>query len=285
MLQQTDRLALAVPDADKAAAGLNKIFDSIVVGDIKDNEANARRVTLQWGCDQLELFEPKGSGPVADFISSGKRGIFAGGFALQDPAAVAENFEKAGIKVCQQGDRFVVYPQDLRGTGVILSPSADREHRTGLMDRIWQITYTVPDLDAGVAFYSKLYGIEEAMTNHYSSKLWGYHAAITWFEAYKGAPLDSLAYLDPFENGKAAGRFLAKTKGVGGIYMATVHTPDLPEIKRRIDTSGGGWEGTANEALGFIHPRRTFGLLLGVTYFDNIDARRPTPEEPDAWNH
>ena len=59
MLQQTDRLALAVPDADKAAAGLNKIFDSIVVGDIKDNEANARRVTLQWGCDQLELFEPQ----------------------------------------------------------------------------------------------------------------------------------------------------------------------------------------------------------------------------------
>ena len=103
LLHQTDRLALAVPDADKAAAGLNKIFDSIVVGDIKDNEANARRVTLQWGCDQLELFEPKGSGPVADFISSGKRGIFAGGFALQDPAAVAEKIEKAGIKVCQQG--------------------------------------------------------------------------------------------------------------------------------------------------------------------------------------
>ena len=285
MLQQTDRLALAVTDVDEAASSLNNIFDSVVVDDTKDNEANARRVTLQWGCDQLELLEPKGPGPVADFISSGKRGIFAGGFTLKDPASVAARIENAGIKVTQQGDRFVVYPEDLRGTGVILSPIASREQRIGLMDKIWQITYTVPDLDAGVAFYSDLFGIEEEMTNLYSSELWGYHAAITWFEARKGAPLDSLEYLDPYENDKAAGRFLAKTNGIGGIYMATVHTPDLPEIKRRIEATGGGWEGTPNGALGFIHPRRTFGLLLGVTYFDNINARRPTPEEPEAWNH
>ena len=95
MLQQTDRLALAVTDADEAATSLNKIFDSVVIDDIADTEANARRVTLQWGCDQLELFEPKGSGPVADFIDSGKRGIFAGGFALKNPAALAERMDKA----------------------------------------------------------------------------------------------------------------------------------------------------------------------------------------------
>ena len=126
MLKQTDRLALAVTDADEAATSFKKIFDSVVIDDISDKEANARRVTLQWGCDQLELFEPRGSGPVADFINSGKRGIFAGGFALKDPAALAERIDKAGIKVHQQGDRFVVYPKDLRGTGVILSPIASR---------------------------------------------------------------------------------------------------------------------------------------------------------------
>ena len=285
MLKQTDRLALAVTDVDEAATSFKKIFDSVVIDDISDKEANARRVTLQWGCDQLELFEPRRSGPVADFINSGKRGIFAGGFALKDPAALAERIDKAGIKVHQQGDRFVVYPKDLRGTGVILSPIASREQRVGLMDKIWQITYTVPDLDSGVAFYSNLFGVEDALTNRYSSELWGYHAAITWFEASKGAPLDSLEYLDPYEKSKAAGRFLAKTKGIGGIYMATVHTPDLPEIKHRVEVTGGGWEGAANGAMGFIHPRRTFGLLLCVTYFDYIDVRRPNPEEPDAWNH
>ncbi|HJN49607.1 MAG: hypothetical protein QGI68_06150 [Pseudomonadales bacterium] len=62
MLQQTDRLALAVPDADQAAAGINAIFDSVIIDDSIDQAANARRVTLQWGHGQLELFEPKGDG-------------------------------------------------------------------------------------------------------------------------------------------------------------------------------------------------------------------------------
>lgn len=285
MLQQTDRLALAVPNADQAASGLNAIFDSVVVADTVDTDANARRITLQWGCDQLELFEPKGPGPVADFVENGKIGLFAGGFALDDPASVAARIEQAGIRVTQQGDRFVVYPQDLRGTGVILSPTAKREERVGLMDKIWQITYTVPDLDESVAFYSNLFGVENDLTNLYTSEVWGYHAAITWFEAKKGAPLDSLEYLDPYQHEKAAGRFLAKTNGIGGIYMSTAHTPDLPEIKARVEATGGGWEGAPKGSLGFIHPRRTFGLLLGITYFDSIDGRRPTPEEPDAWDH
>lgn len=284
MLEQTDRLALAVPNADEAAAGLNAIFDSVVVDDTVDTDANARRITLQWGYDQLELYEPKGAGPVADFINAGKRGLFAGGYALADPSAVAARIEQAGIKVTQQGDRFVVYPEDLRGTGVILSPIAERE-RVGLMDKIWQITYTVPDLDEGVAFYSDLFGVENKLTNLSTSEVWGYHAAITWFDARKGAGLDSLEYLDPYEHEKAAGRFLARTEGVGGIYMASAHTDDLPLIRERIISTGGGWEGSPNSSTGFIHPRRTFGLLLAVMYYDEFDARRPTPENPDAWNH
>ena len=68
MLERTDRLALAVRDADEAAISLNTIFDSVVVDDSEDVTANARRVTLQWGYDQLELYEPNGPGPVANFI-------------------------------------------------------------------------------------------------------------------------------------------------------------------------------------------------------------------------
>lgn len=285
MIVEADRLALAVPNADEAAAGFNAIFDSVVVADAVDNDANARRVTLQWGHDQLELYEPKGPGPVADFVTGGKRGLFAGGVALADPAAVAARIESAGIKVTQQEDRFVVYPEDLRGTGMILSPIVERE-RVGLMDRIWQITYTVPDLEESIAFYSHLLGIEEKLTNRYTSKIWGYHGAITWFDAHKGAGLDSLEYLEPFDHEKAAGRFLDKTDGIGGIYMASVHSDDLPLIKERVMSTGGGWQKSPNPvSTGFIHPRRTSGLLLGVMYYHEFDARRPTPENPESWNH
>jgi len=283
MLEQTDRVALAVPNAKQAAAGLNAIFDSVIVDDAVDADAGARRITLQWGRNQLELYEPKEEGPVANFIDQGKRGLFAGGFASSNPAAVAARLEQAGVKVTQQGDRFVVYPHDLTGTGVIVSPIEDRE-RVGLSDRIWQITYTVSNLNQNVERYRALFGIEDHFTNYYDSALWGYHAAITWFDARKGAGLDSLEFLEPFEHEKAAGRFLARTHGVGGIYMASVHTDDLAIIRERINATGGGWDGPSEgNATGFIHPRRTFGLLLAVCNYDQFDVRRPTPENPDAW--
>lgn len=284
MLEQTDRVALAVPDATKAAEDLNALFDSVIVDDSMDKDANARRITLQWGYDQLELFEPAGPGPVADFVGAGKRGLFAGGYAARDPAAVAARIEQAGIRVVQQGDRFMVYPTDLRGMGVILSPIVEHE-RVGLMERIWQITYTVPDLEEGVAFFGDLLGINDMLTNRYTSDMWGYHAAITWYDARKGAPLDSLEYLDPFEQEKSAARFLTKTDGIGGIYMASSHSDARPQIRERVVQSGGGWDGEADATIGFIHPRRTHGLLLAVCDFDALDARRPTPEEPDAWDH
>ena len=284
MLEQTDRLALAVRDADEAASSLNMIFDSVVVDDSIDVIANARCVTLQWGYDQLELYEPTGPGPVASFISSGKRGIFAGGFALKEPSILAEKIKQAGIKVNQQQDRFIIYPEDLRGTGVILSPIRDRE-KVGLIDNIWQITYTIPNLDEGLNFYRELFSIQDTLTTYYKSKIWGYDGAITWFDPRKGAPLDSLEYLNPYEHEKAAGRFLAKTENVGGIYMASVHTDDLPVVRERVLKTGGGWQESPNAvSTGFIHPKRTYGLLLGVMYYHEFDERRPTLDHPNSWD-
>lgn len=61
MLERTDRLALAGPEAAPAVETFEPIFDCEVVGDARDREAGARRVTLQWGRDP-ESFEPTGPG-------------------------------------------------------------------------------------------------------------------------------------------------------------------------------------------------------------------------------
>ena len=132
MLERTDRIALAVADVEPAIESYRVIFDAEVAGDEKDAAAGARRVTLQWGRDQVELYEPTGDGPVARFLAAGRRGLFAGGFASADPAALAARLESAGARVHEQGpERFCVYPEDLDGTGVILTRSAERE-RVGL---------------------------------------------------------------------------------------------------------------------------------------------------------
>jgi catechol 2,3-dioxygenase-like lactoylglutathione lyase family enzyme len=273
MLERTDRLALAVPGADEAAATYQRIFDTVIVGDEQDAEANARRVTLQWGRDQLELFQPTGPGPVADFLASGRRGLFAGGFSAPDPGVIAARLERAGVRVHQQSaDRFVVFQHDLDGTGIIISKTASHQ-RVGLADRIWQITFAVQDLEAAIGRYSQLLGLEDVFTNRYQSELYGYDGAITWFDARRGGRLDSLEYIQPTDPAKAAGRFVAKNGN--GIYMASIETNDIPAIRERITSTGPGWDPT--DFGGFIHPLRLHGLLLALVTYEDWDSRRPLP--------
>ncbi len=273
MLERTDRMALAVRDAEAVSESFRRIFETRVAADQKDPLLGARRLTLAFGRDQVELLEPQGAGPVADFLGAGRSGAFAGGFALPDPASAAARLERAGVRVHAQGpQRFLVLPADLAGTGVILSRAEARDP-TGLCDKIWQITYTVPRLREAVGRYSDLLGLSDRFTNFYDSALYGYTGAITWFDAREGAPLDSLEYLEPTEPEKAAGRFLSRNGS--GIYMASIESNEIPEIQRRVTSSGPGWQGT--DFGGFIHPRRLGGLLLGLVTFEGWNAHRPLP--------
>lgn len=173
LLERTDRIALAVKEATPAIETYARIFDTQVVDNRHDRQAGARRVTLQWGRDQLELFEPAGPGPAADFIDRGRRGLFLGGFSLADPAALAAHLEHEGVRVLDQGgDRFVVFPQDRDGTGVILSKRVERE-RVGLNDKIWQITYAVTDRASSIAKYDRLFKTSGMFTNLYVSERFG----------------------------------------------------------------------------------------------------------------
>jgi hypothetical protein len=274
MLERTDRLALAVPNVEVASATFRSLFDCEIVGDESDPAAVARRVTLAWGRDLLELFEPRGPGPVADFLTAGRRGIFAGGFALRDPAKLAAHLARDGIPVhAQDGDRYAVFPADFMGTGVILSP-LDERPRVGLADKIWQITYAVADLDEAVSCYGERLGIAELFTNYYQHHGFGYKGAIAWFDARAHGLLDSLEYLEPADPDKAVARFVQRQGA--GIYMASVLVDDLAALERRVQAGGPGWEGSRGFG-GFIHPRRLHGLLLGVTTYEIWNPQRPLP--------
>jgi catechol 2,3-dioxygenase-like lactoylglutathione lyase family enzyme len=274
MLERTDRLALAVPDAEAATSTFRDLFDCEIAGDESDPAAGARRVTLTFGRDVLELFEPRGSGPVADFLSAGRRGIFAGGFALKDPAKLAARLARQGIPVhAQDRDRYVVFPADLMGTGVILAPCEERP-RIGLADKIWQITYAVPDLEEAIAAYGARLGIGELFTNRYTHRGFGYEGAIAWFDARAQGRLDSLEYLEPSDPDKAVARFVQRQGA--GIYMASIEVSDPAALEARVRAAGPGWDGATGFG-GFIHPRRLHGLLLGVTTYEIWNKQRPLP--------
>lgn len=277
MLERTDRIALAVPDAEAAIEDYRVLFDAEVADDRKDAEAGARRVTLGFGEDEVEIYQPLGDGPAADFVRSGRRGLFAGGFSLADPGALAARMEKTGVRVHEQGpDRFCVYPGNLDGIGVILSRRTERE-RVGLADKIWQITYAVPKLAPAVQRMSELFGVGECFTNYYESEHFGYDGAITRFEARDGGLLDSLEYLEPTDPDKNVARFVGRHGA--GTYMASIEAqPDaIAELERRVVSTGGGWDGNGRAA--FIHPRRLAGWLVGIVTFDDWNAHRPLPPE------
>ncbi len=274
MLERTDRIALAVKECAPAIDTFAHIFDTKVVDDRPDAEAGARRVTLQWGHDQLELFEPIGPGPVADFLEQGRRGLFLGGFSLADPATLAAHLVSQGVRVHDQGgERFVVFPADLGGLGVVLTKRIERE-RVGLNGKIWQITYAVTNLREAVGTYNRLFRIGDMFTNFYVSDRYGYDGAITWFDARDRGLLDSLEYLEPTDPNAAVARFVRKCGS--GIYMASIESDDIEEIRRRVTSTGPGWDGSDNFG-GFIHPLRLHGLLLGLTTFERWNAQRPLP--------
>jgi hypothetical protein len=277
MLERIDRLALAVHDASVAAQDFAAIFDSEIVSIQSDVQVGAMRTTLQWGQDQIELLEPTGDGAVARFMQAGRSGIFAGGFALADPSALVARLRDQLVVHEQVGGRFVILPEDLGGTGVILAPRVERE-RVGLNDKIWQLTYALPELGPAVARYTGLFGLHDDYTNYYTSDTFGYEGAITWFDARDGGLLDSLEYLEPNDPTKAVARFVRRNGT--GIYMASIETDAIPEIKARVTATGDGWQGT--DFGGFIHPKRLHGLLLALVTYKDWNARRPLPEAPAA---
>ncbi|PZC44393.1 MAG: hypothetical protein DK306_001857 [Chloroflexi bacterium] len=285
MLRRTDRLALAVPDRHVAAEAFAQLYDAAPVDDAMDPVFNAHRLTLGWGQDQLELLEPAGDGPVQAFLAENRRGIFAGGVAADDPAAVAAGMQTMGVRVQADGpDRFAVTPQDGNGVAIIISKHAEREI-VGLDTKLWQITYAVPDLEPAIAHYLPLLGMDAMYTYRYASERFGYDGAITWFDSARDGLLDSLEYLDANDPEKAVARFLAK---VGqGIYMASIETGPgaLDELRTRVTSTGPGWDGSTDDILGFIHPLRQHGLLLAAVDSAAWHERRLLPGDPESAPH
>ena len=295
MVEHTDRIALAVKDRKEAAKTYERFFDAKVIDDVDDKLLGARRLTMQWGRDIIELLEPTGdSGPVGEFLREGKRGVFFGGYSLAEPAKLAAHLENQGIKVHEQGaDRFVVLPRDIYGTGLILSKSVERE-RVGLMDSIFQVTYVVKNQLEAKEKYTKIFKLEDRYTRFVASQRYGYMQCNIWLDPqFKNTKtdgridgieiLEGVPYKDPvnsrlgpdnIEESQAVVRFTERNGE--GIYLICVITDDAREIIQRIMPSS---QRPLDHAFrDFIHPRHLHGLFLMITTYDVWN--QPKPPQP-----
>lgn len=295
MLEHTDRVALAVKDRKAAAETYAHIFDAKVIDDVDDALLGAKRLTMQWGRDQIEFLEPTGEpGPVEEFLREGKRGVFLGGYSMADPAALAAHIEKQGFPVHQSGpDRFVILPKDFFGTGVVLSKRVEHE-RVGLMDSIFQTTYVVKDQLAAKEKYTRLFKLEDRYSRFVASERYGYMQCNIWLDRHfkndctdglidaiellEGVPYKNLSNSrlgpDNIEESQAVVRFTERSGE--GIYLISVISDDAREIVRRIMPDSP--RPADHQFRDFMHPRHLHGMFLLVTTYQVWN--QPKPPQP-----
>ena len=123
MLKRVDRVQIAVGNAASAAQVIGKIFGAEALRQDEVAVLGARRVTVQAGTSIIELLEPSGSGPVADFVSRWGSGLFAAGLSVADVDATAKRLEDRYCLHIVQLAGFAGSPARANASGAILQPA------------------------------------------------------------------------------------------------------------------------------------------------------------------
>ena len=91
MLTEIDRVLLATPDAEAAAAKWRERLDAVEISRDALPSLGARRITMRAGTSDIELLEPDGVGAIETALKRrGRAHLYAAGAASPDPAVVAE---------------------------------------------------------------------------------------------------------------------------------------------------------------------------------------------------
>jgi hypothetical protein len=242
----------------------------------------ARRTTLRAGTGEVELLEPAGSGPVADFAATAKGGLFAAGVATPDLPSLRAHLERQGITAVEEGGQLFVPPESLGlpGLRLVISEAVDRP-AAGLLRFLYEVTYLTADAARDTARFAQVFALDAANFAPIRSEEFGYDGTLALFGPDR---LDRLEIITPFDPIKTMGRFFAR-RGPS-LYMCYGEADDLGAVRARLlEHAPHDWTGPAAPAVPdnlFIHPRALSGMMVGVsrTTFAWIWSGRPERVEP-----
>jgi 4-hydroxyphenylpyruvate dioxygenase-like putative hemolysin len=277
MLKRVDRVQIAVPDAAAAARTIGKIFGSETLGQDEVAALGARRTTVQAGISLIELLEPKGQGPVSEFVQRWGRGLFAAGFSVVDIEAAAQRLKGAGAAFTAAGGQLFVEPSATLGMRVVLSAHQERAP-VGLIKWIYEVTNVIGSWQVATERYTKLFGLTPSRFVPITSQDFGYTGSLLMFDA--PARLDRIELAQITEPEKAMGRFHSKRGD--SLYMFFVETDDVPAVAARLETLGARFSAERRDLAGlagvFIHPTAFCGVLVGVSRTENAWLWSGDPE-------
>ena len=82
MLERVDRMLVAVRDRARASRTFERLLGAVPDREEASEYLGARCSVLRIGESELELCEPAGPGPVADFVGRWGEGLFAAGASI-----------------------------------------------------------------------------------------------------------------------------------------------------------------------------------------------------------
>ncbi len=264
MLTRVDRVQLVVPNRGAAATAFRRLLDAAIVREDRVRGLAAQRSVVRMGSSEVELLEPDGAGPVADYLAATQGGLFAAGFATPDMAHLRAELASSGVAYSDEGGQLFLAPEalGLPGLRAVISAAADRP-AAGLVRHLYEATLLVQDCAAAVRAAASRFGLDAAHFVPIRSAEFGYEGVLTLFDPDR---LDRMEIITPNDPGKTMGRFFAR-RGASW-YMCYAEAADLRVIRARLlEHAPHDWTGPRDgtpENL-FIHPRALGGMMLGVS--------------------
>jgi hypothetical protein len=261
MLERVDRMQLAVRDREEAAATFAAVLGAEKVRDDTVRALGARRTVVRAGRAEFELLEADGEGILARHLSQRPEGIFAGGFATRDIAALGARLTDQGIQFTEEGEQIFIAPDQTRGMRMVISPLRE-EPSPGRITHLYEVTNIVSDHKDAAAFYAETFSLDASRFSPIASDQWGYVGTLTMFD-----PPDHLDRIELTQTTQplAMGRFYER-RGES-VYMCYAETDDTGPIIAALEDRGDRFTAGREDGGGniFLHPTSLCGMLMGIS--------------------
>lgn len=267
MLTEIDRVLLATPDAEAAAARWRERLGAVEVSRDALPSLGAQRITMRAGSSDIELLQPDGTGAIeAALKRRGKAHLYAAGAASPDPARVAKTAKASGAAHHEaDGRHYLTLTIEGAPIEFVISPPAERKP-AGLIDLLYEATVLAANQAGAVAQIRDAFGLDETSFTTIESTTFGYNGVLTLFEAGR---LHRFEVITPIAPDKTMGRYHAR-EGTG-FYMAFAEAPDMGAIEAASNGAGitidrpVSRQADLNSDQLWLHPPSLGGMMLGVS--------------------
>ncbi len=277
MLKRVDRVQIAVRDNASAERVVAEVFGGELLRRDDLSILRAKRSTMQAGSSLIELLEPDGAGPVADFLAKYDGGLYGAGFSVDDLDAAARHLDTNGVRFELAAGQLYLDPKAMFGINAMLSKHHER-NPVGAIKWIYEITNLVADWRAASERYAKIFNLDASKFSPITSPEFGYTGTLTLFNPPERLDRIEISQITDYE--KAMGRFHRKRGD--SLYMFFVDTDDVDALAKRLEARGSKFAPRPRDKAGmpelFIHPTAFNGVLVGVSRTEHAWTWSGDPE-------